>query len=86
MIDGGDLAEQSCVSSVNGGSTRPWREPVFSVMLRDVLFPVTQSSIQLQSGVLKPRVFSFSVSCCGVMVLNAELKSMNDILTCIFLF
>lgn len=68
--------------------------PVFSMMVLDVLpptrtvwgLPVRKSSIQLQREVLSPSWISFLMSCCGMMVLNVELKSINSILTYDFLF
>ena len=43
--------------------------------------PVRKSRIQFQREVLRPRVLSLVMSFVGTMVLNAELKSMNRILT-----
>ncbi len=40
-----------------------------------------KSRIQLQMELLWPSRFSSFMSCCGIIVLNAELKSMNSILT-----
>ena len=47
---------------------------------------VRKSNIQLQSVILKPRVFSFPVSSIGEIVLNAELKSTNSIVMYLFIF
>src|SRR4029434_7866887 len=41
-----------------------------------------KSRIQLQREVLSPSWSSLQISCCGIMVLKAELKSMKSILTC----
>ncbi len=75
---------QSWVSRVKrmGLSTHPWGAPVFSVMVLDVLMqtrtawglPVRKSNNQLHRA-------NLWVSCWGMIVLNAELKSMNSILT-----
>ena len=43
--------------------------------------PVKNSNSQLHGEVLSPIWSSLWVSCCGMIVLNAELKSMNSILT-----
>lgn len=45
-----------------------------------------KSNIELQSVVLKPRVFSFPVSFMAMIVSNAELKSPNSILMRLFFF
>ena len=42
---------------------------------------VKKSSIQLLRELLMPRSLSFVISLEGMMVLNAELKSMNSTLT-----
>jgi len=63
--------------------------PVFSEMVKEVELliltnwglPVKKSRIQLQREVLKPNRLNFVVSCCGMTMLNAELKSMNSILS-----
>ncbi len=47
---------------------------------------VRKSSIQLQREVLMPRSLNFVISLEGMIVLNAELKSMNSILTQLLLF
>ena len=50
--------------------------------IRTVLgLPVRKSRIQVQSDVFRPSKLSFLVRCWGMIVLNAELKSMNSILT-----
>ena len=82
---------QSCVSRVKrrGLSTQPCGAPVLRVMLLEMLLPtrtawglwLRKSSSQLQREVLRPSLSSLQISCCGIMVLNAELKSMNSILT-----
>ncbi len=82
---------QSWVSRVKrrGLSTHPWGAPVFSVMVLDVLMPtrtawglpVRKSNNQLHREVLSPSWANLWVSCWGMIVLNAELKSMNSILT-----
>ncbi len=86
-----NLAVQSGVSSVKSSrlSTQPCGAPVLSVIVLEVLqptrtdlgLPVRKSRIQLQRELLKPSRFSLLMSCCGIIVLNAELKSMNRILT-----
>ncbi len=86
-----NLAVQSWVSSVksSGLSTQPCGAPVLSVVVLEVLWPtrtdwgipVRKSRIQLQRELLRPSRFSLFMSCCGIIVLNAELKSMNSILT-----
>ncbi len=43
--------------------------------------PVKKSRIQLQRELLRPSRLNLLMSCCGIIVLNAELKSMNSILT-----
>ena len=40
--------------------------------------PVRKSRIQLQREVFSPRVLSLMMSVVGIMVLNAELSSMNS--------
>ncbi|KAM3870190.1 protection of telomeres protein 1 [Diretmus argenteus] len=82
---------QSWVSRVKsrGLSTHPWGAPVFRVMVLDVLpptrtacgLPVRKSNNQLHSEVFTPSRSSLCISCWGMMVLNAELKSMKSILT-----
>ncbi len=82
---------QSWVSRVKrrGLSTHPWGAPVFSVMVLDVLLPtrtawglpVRKPNSQLHSDVLSPSWTNLWMSCWGMIVLNAELKSMNSILT-----
>ena len=47
--------------------------------------PVRQSRIQLQREVFSPRVLSLVMSFVVTTVLNAELSSMNSILTQVFL-
>ncbi len=49
--------------------------------LSTVELSIKKSRIQLQRELLRPSRFSLFMSCCGIMVLNAELKSMNSILT-----
>ncbi len=69
-------------TSLGGGA-------VFSVMVLDVLLPtrtawgllVRKSNSQLHSDVLSPSWTNLWMSCWGMIVLNAELKSMNSILT-----
>jgi len=77
-----NLAVQSwviCVKS-SGLSTYPYGAPVLSVtVLTEVLH--LKSSNQLQREVLRPSKFSLLMSCCGIIVWNAELKSMKSILT-----
>src|SRR4029434_1726442 len=59
-------------------------------MLLEMLLPtrtacgrsLRKSNIQLQREVLNPSWSSLQMSCCGIMVLKAELKSMKRILTC----
>ncbi len=43
--------------------------------------PVKKSRIQLQRELLRPSRLNLLMSCCGIIVLNAELKSMSRILT-----
>ncbi len=86
-----NLAVQSWVSSVksSGLSTQPCGAPVLSVVVLEVLWPtrtdwglpVKKSRIQLQRELLRPSRLNLLMSCCGIIVLNAELKSMNSILT-----
>ncbi len=47
----------------------------------DCCLAVKKSRIQLQREVIRPSRFGLWMSCCGIIVLNAELKSMNIILT-----
>lgn len=69
-------------------NTQRWGAPVFSVVLLEVELPiltewgllVRKFRIQLQREV-KPSRLSFPISCCWMIVLNDELKSMNIILT-----
>ena len=82
---------QSWVSRVKrrGLRTHPWGAPVFSVMVLEVLLPtrtacglpVRESNSQLHREVLSPSWPSLWMRCWGMIVLNAELKSMNSILT-----
>ncbi len=82
---------QLWVYSVNrrGLSTQPWGALVLNIRVEEERLPigtdrglfVRKSSIQLQRVVLMPRVFSFPVSFMGEIVLKAELKSTNSILT-----
>ncbi|KAI3370764.1 hypothetical protein L3Q82_007108 [Scortum barcoo] len=84
-----DLGTQSCVIRVNsrGLRTQPWGEPVLRVMTLEVFLltrtdcglSVRKSNSQLHRGVLKPRSPSLPTRCCGMIVLNAELKSRNNI-------
>ncbi len=86
-----NLAVQLWVSSVksSGLSTQPCGAPVLSVVGLEVLWPtrtdwglpVKKSRIQLQRELLRPSRLNLLMSCCGIIVLNAELKSMNSILT-----
>ncbi len=86
-----NLAVQLWVSSVksSGLSTQPCGAPVLSVVVLEVLWPtrtdwglpVKKSRIQLQRELLRPSRLNLLMSCCGIIVLNAELKSMNSILT-----
>ncbi len=84
-----NLAVQSWVSSVksSGLSTQPCGAPVLSVVVLEVLrptltdLPVRKSRIQLQRELLRPSRFNLLMSCCGIIELNAELKSMNSIQT-----
>ncbi len=86
-----NLAVQSWGSSVksSGLSTQPCGAPVLSVVVLEVLWPtrtdwglpVKKSRIQLQRELLRPSRLNLLMSCCGIIVLNAELKSMNSILT-----
>src|SRR4029434_8482874 len=86
------VATQSCVyrEYSRGLSTQPCGAPVLSVMLLEVLLPtrtacglsLRKSRIQLQREVLSASWSSLQISCCGIMVLKAELKSMKSILTC----
>ncbi len=86
-----NLAVQSWVSSVesSGLNTQSCGAPVLSVVVLEVLrptrtdwgLPVRKSRIQLQRELLRPSRFNLLMSCCGIMFLNAELKSMNGILT-----
>nr|XP_061820457.1 uncharacterized protein LOC133608870 [Nerophis lumbriciformis] len=83
-----DLAQQSWVINVNssGLRTQPWGEPVLREMLptlTDWGLSVRKSSSQLHREVLNPRGASLLTKCCGMMVLNAELKSRNNIRTCV---
>ena len=63
--------------------------PVFRIRVEEVWFSdlsdcgllVRKSSIQLQREVLMPRSLSLVIGLEGIMVLKAELKSMNSILT-----
>ena len=62
---------------------------MFSVRVQEVWWSdltdcgllVRKSRIQLQREVLMPRSLSLVISLEGMLVLNAELKSMNSILT-----
>lgn len=84
-------AVQSCVSRVNssGPSTQPCGDPVLSLTTLEVLFPmktdyglsVRKSKIQMQREVFIPCESNFFTSSWGMTVLNAELKSINSILT-----
>ena len=70
-----------------GDSTHPCGTPVFMMVVAEELFPtltvcgllVRKSSSQLHSEVLMPILLSLSTRCWGMTVLNAELKSMNNI-------
>ncbi len=85
-----NLAVQSWVSSVKSSvlSTQPCGAPVLSVVVLEVLWPtrtdcglpVKKSRIQLQRELLRPSRLNLLMSW-GIIVLNAELKSMNSILT-----
>lgn len=63
--------------------------PVLSVMVLDVLLltqtacglPLRNTSSQVHSELLRPKWSSFYINCCGFIMLNAELMSMNSILT-----
>ena len=50
----------------------------------DCGLPVRKSRIQLQREVQRPRFCNFSIRIVGMMVLNAELQSMNSILIQVF--
>ena len=46
------------------------------------LWPLTEKVEQpVAKGGVEPQLVQFTDDCCGIMVLNAELKSMNSILT-----
>lgn len=60
-----------------------WAPEVFPPILSDCGLQVRKSSIQSQRGVLKPSVPSFPISCCGMIMLKAELKSRNNSLMCV---
>ena len=87
------LATQSCVNREyrRGLSTQPWGAPVFRVRVEDVALPIRTACglparkfrIQSQRAMLSPRSLSLVTSFRGMMVLNAELKLMNSILTCV---
>ena len=72
-----------------GTKHAPLGAPVLRVSVADVLWPtltnwgrpVRKSRIQLQRKLFSPRVVSLGMSLEGTMVLNAELSSMNSILT-----
>ncbi len=86
-----NLAVQSWVRSVksSGLSTQPCGAPVLSVVLLEVLWPTRLTEVfrlkspgsNYRGNCLRPSRFSLFMSCCGIIVLNAELKSMNSILT-----
>ena len=72
-----------------GLSTHTCGAPVLRISVADVLLPtlttwgrpIRKSRIQLQREVFSPRILSLVMSFEGTMVLNAELWSMNSILT-----
>jgi len=74
-----DLATQSCVyrEYSMGLRTHTWGDPVFKVRG----LAVRKSRIQAHRGVFRTSSISFLASLLGTMVLKAELKSMNNILT-----
>ena len=72
-----------------GLGTQPWGDPVFRVRGLEVCLPtlttwglaVRKSRIQGHRGVFRPSSISLPASLLGTMVLKAELKSKNNILT-----
>lgn len=90
------LAVQSCVSRVNssGLGTQPWGASGLSLMILEVLLLmrtdwgvlVRNSGFQVQREVLTHGRLSFPAGLCGMVVLNAELKSLNSILTLLKLY
>lgn len=81
----GWVAEHSCVRRLynRGLRAHPWGEPVLRVMEVDVISSiltfcgllVRKSSIQLQRDALMSSCCSLLIKVCGILVLNAELKS-----------
>ncbi len=84
------LAEKSYVSNINnkGLSTHPCGDPVLTVIILDVVLTnhtvcclsVKKSKIYLHMPGSAPSNNNFSISCCGKIIMNAELKSINNIL------
>lgn len=78
----------------SGLRTQPCGAPVLKIMGWEVcVFILTTCGllvrklrIQLHIDVLNQITDSFPISVCGMIVLNAELKSVNSILTYEFLF
>ena len=72
-----------------GLSTHPCGAPVLRISIVEVLFPtfttwgwpVRKSRTQFHRAEFRPRALSLMISLEGTMVLNAELLSMNSILT-----
>ena len=72
----------------SGLSTQPWRAPVLSTNIEEVLLPsqtlwgllLWRQPASCPSVALTPRVFCFPVSFMGEIMLNAEPKSVNIIL------
>lgn len=59
---------------------------MFNAVMLELVFPIlmgwgpqaSEFRIQLKKEVVKPSRLSSSISCCGMSVLNADLKSMNS--------
>ena len=85
------VTKQSCVNREyrRGLSMQPWGAPVLRVRVDGAVLPICTAwclpvrklRIQSQKGQLSPRSLSLVTSFKGTMVLNAELESMNSILT-----
>ena len=74
------LAVQSCVKREDrrGLSTHPWGVPVLRISVADVFLPTLTT---WGRPVRKSRILRLVMSFEGTMVLDAELLSMNSILT-----
>ena len=68
-----------------GAGAREITLEVLSPTRTDWGLSVRKSSSQLYRGALKPSWASLLTRCCGMMVLNTELKFRNNIHTCVFL-